>query len=186
VKFSTYAAWWIRRAICRTIATSSRTVRLPDRPAALAPRVRQAEDTLAQRLCRRPTRQEITEESGVTEDVVADLQRADNALASLDEQLGDGDATLADLVADDDASGRAQALGEDADRKGMDRALSSLAERSRKVIELRFGLDGNSSQALDDVADELGLSREGVRQVESKAHRPFAEHPELEQRRIAA
>ena len=185
VKFASYASWWIRRGITRALSTKSRLIRLPVRLAERATATNRAEERLSHELGRRPTPDEIAAEVGIDASEVEAL-RASRRVASLSTPLGDGeDATLGDVVGfDAELDPGAQLAASDAEARVVD-ALSGLSERSRRVLELRYGIDGEP-QTLDEVAIELGVSRQRVRTIEADAMRRLSADPGLTQMRAAA
>ena len=186
VKFSSYAAWWIRRAIMRALSTKSRLIRLPVRLTEHSARIDRAEAELAQELGRRPTCAEVARAAGVEEALVADLRASTKADVSLSEPVGEDEAAaLGDLVADGELDPAARVEATDEQASVID-AFAVLGERPRQVLELRFGTGGGEPQTLDDVADELGLSRERVRRIEARALQQLSAHPDLAFARAAA
>ncbi len=186
LRFAAFAAWWIRRAICRALSTSSRAVRLPLRVVEHMSAVRRVEEELMQRLGRPPTSAELAREAGVGEDVVEDLRRAEHRPSSFSQPAGaDGDATLGDLIPDEGAPDPAAGIAEAQERAGLAGAVRALGERPRRVLELRYGIDGEA-RTLDGVARELGISRERVRTIEAAALRQLSVRPELAGLRRAA
>ena len=185
LRFSTFAGWHIRRAICRALSTSSRTVRLPGRLVGQMAAIRRVEEELTQRLSRRPTPAELAREAGVDEDVVEDLRRAERRPSSLSEPVGpDDDIALGDLILDEDAADPAADIAEAQERAGVADAVQALGERPRRVLELRYGIDGQE-RTLEGVAGELGISRERVRTIEAAALRQLSASPELDGLRAA-
>jgi RNA polymerase sigma factor (sigma-70 family) len=169
-KFSTYSTWWIRQAIQRGIANSSRTIRLPVHAGDQLVKARQARARLESRLRRTPTRAEIADELGVPQHVLAGLMHRATTPVSLSEPLSDDDdRELADVVADPltaspfDAAAAALLPGEIAE------FLAPLTPRERKVLTLRFGLDCGESRTLEEVGVHFDLTRERIRQIEAKA-----------------
>ena len=187
LRFSTFAGWWIRRSICRALSTTSRTIRLPIRLAEQASAVRRVEEELTQRLGRRPSSSELAREAGIGEDVLEDLRRAERRPASLSEPIGEGDDTsLGELILDEDALDPAAGVADAQERDGLADAVRALGERPRRVLELRYGIDGDDPRTLEGVAGELGLSRERVRTIEAAALRELSARPELDALRVAA
>jgi len=169
-KFSTYSTWWIRQAIQRGIANTSRTIRLPVHAGDQLLRARQVRARLESELGRTPTRAEVATELGVPQPVLAALMQRGTAPASLSEPLGDdGNRDLADVVADPlaespfDAAAAALLPGELAD------FLAPLSERERQVLTLRFGLDSGEPRTLEQVGVHFEVTRERIRQIEAKA-----------------
>jgi RNA polymerase primary sigma factor len=169
-KFSTYSTWWIRQAIQRGIAKSSRTIRIPVHAGDRLVKARQAQGRLESQLRRTPTRAEIADELGVPQHVLAGLVHRATTPVSLFEPLSDDDdRELADVVADPmaispfDAAVAALLPGEIAE------FLAPLTPRERKVLTLRFGLDCGESRTLEEVGVHFRLTRERIRQIEATA-----------------
>jgi len=165
-KFSTYATWWIRQACQRAISNSSRTIRVPahvhERRAKLARLGREFEVEHG----REPTQEELAELSGYELQHVEEALGAVEASVSLNQSVGeDGDGELGDLFADRDALDPAEEAGDALRRQSVRTALETLPERERRVLELRFGFDGEQ-RTLDAIAAEVGVSRERARQLE--------------------
>jgi len=170
LRFSTYATWWIRQAVGRAILEQSRTIRLPVYLLELVSRIARTREELAARLRREPTDAEVASELGEpTERVVAAGQVVRQVL-SLETPVGEDDgATLAELIADPDATDPAEAIGAGADRELLAVALRTLQPRERLVLQLRSGLDSDRPHTLAEVSQRLALSRERVRQIEQEA-----------------
>lgn len=185
VKFASYASWWIRRGITRALSTKSRLIRLPVRLAELATAINRAEERLSHELGREPTPTEVAAAVGVDAGEVETL-RASRKVASLSAPLGgDQDVTLSDVVGvDAELDPAAQIAATDEQASVLD-AFSGLCPRSRRVLELRYGIDGEP-QTLDEVAAELGVSRQRVRMIETDALRRLSTDPGLTQMRVAA
>jgi RNA polymerase sigma factor (sigma-70 family) len=180
VRFATYAGWWIRSSMRRAVAAESGPIRLPDRVLDAIARVRAAERELEQRLRRTPTLAEVAAESGLTEATVATARGAARPPVELDAPLSDdGDASLADVLPDHAAADPAEGLAGDDELAALAAALDALDERPRTVVALRFGLGDAEPATLGDVAGRLRLSRERVRQVETRALRNLARDPVL-------
>jgi len=169
-KFSTYATWWIRQAITRGLGNSGRTIRLPVHMIDVVRTVQETELTLQERFHRSPTIAEISEVSGLDEEKVIVALNAPGDTVSLDRPVGDeGDAELGDFVIDDAATDPFVAVADRARREELTKALLILEERERLVVLLRYGLDGDQPRTLSDVGVELGITRERVRQIETRA-----------------
>jgi RNA polymerase primary sigma factor len=165
-KFSTYATWWIRQACQRAISNQSRTIRVPahvhERRAKLARLSREFEAEHG----REPSQEELATMSGYEEQHVEEALGAVEASVSLNQSVGeDGGGELGDLFADRDALDPAEEAGEALRRQSVRTALRTLPEQERRVLELRFGFDGEQ-QTIDAIASEVGVSRERVRQLE--------------------
>ena len=170
-KLSTYATWWIRQSVTRAIADQGRTIRLPVHVVEQVRKVTRARRVLTQKLNRDPLPQEIATESGF------DLKRVNELLdlvedpVSLDTPVGDGDSIYADMLEDEHADQPDVMLAELLRSTELASALAELNERMRHVLELRFGLTGAKPRTLEQVGTELGVTRERVRQLESRALR---------------
>jgi RNA polymerase primary sigma factor len=174
-KFSTYAAWWIRHGITQALSNSARSIRLPESMLDRLASVRRTERALMARHGRRPSAAEIATELELTPAQVLEARAAAQPVGSLDEPAGEeGDSRQADLVADPVATDPLQALVEEAREGEIEACLRQLPERSRRVIELRFGLGGGVAQTAEAVASELGVTRERVRQIELNALRKLS------------
>ena len=170
-KLSTYATWWIRQAVTRALADQGRTIRLPVHVAEQERRVMRARRILTQKLNREPTIRELSKETGFPEKKVRDLLELIEDPVSLETPVGDGDSDYSDLIEDVNAElpEETTALGMRAEELAA--ALTGLNPRMRIVIARRFGLDGQPPQTLEQVGVELGVTRERVRQLESRALR---------------
>jgi RNA polymerase primary sigma factor len=168
-KFSTYATWWIRQSCQRAVANQSRTIRVPTHVHERRVKLGRVRKQLELKLEREPTAEELAEATGL------DLLHVEEALdvaevsASLNQTIGsEGDGELGDLFADPNASDPAEEAGDSVRRQEVRDALRTLPERERRVLELRFGFDGQQ-QALESIGRELGITRERVRQLEGQA-----------------
>jgi RNA polymerase primary sigma factor len=167
-KFSTYATWWIRQAITRAIADQARTIRIPVHMVEMINRVVWAQRNLLQDLQREPTIEEIAAETDLTPGRVRDTMRVNLATVSLEAPLGEDDFTLSDVLQDDTAIGPADAATRAMLNEAVAAALQDLPERDRRVLRLRFGLDDGEVHTLEELGREFGLTRERIRQIESK------------------
>jgi RNA polymerase primary sigma factor len=170
-KLSTYATWWIRQAISRALADQGRTIRLPVHVGDQVRKVLKARRTLTQKLNRDPTNEEIAVEVGVTVQKVGDLLELVAHPVSLETPVGDGESMYADLIEDEKAEAPEQVTAETARASELEAALNNLEPRMRRVLERRYGLDGQPSQTLEELGTDLGITRERVRQLENKALR---------------
>jgi RNA polymerase sigma factor (sigma-70 family) len=169
-KFSTYATWWIRQAITRGIGNQGRTIRLPVHMVDIVRTVQEAELSLKEKLRRVPTTAEVAEVTGLDEDKILLAFSSPGDAVSLDRKVGDdGDAELGDFVVDLTAIDPFKSLAESARRTELERAITTLDERERLVLVLRYGLDAQAPRTLSDVGTRLSITRERVRQIESRA-----------------
>ncbi len=169
-KFSTYAAWWIRQSFIRAVQNHSRTVRLPSHVYDLAIREKRTRGELTRRLGRAPENQEIAAILGVEENEIETLQRATLKPNSLDEEVpGFEGQVLADRLADGDVADPIQRVAQQEIQPEIRDLVRELDERERTIVGLRFGLGGNEPHTLQRVGEELGLSRERIRQIEARA-----------------
>ena len=168
-KFSTYAHWWIRQAVERTIANQARTIRLPIHVIERQQKLARAARTLAPALGREPSREELAEATGLPLEHVRQALGCAEASVSLNQGVGpDGDTELADFLADPAAGDPVEEAERSLLRQTVQRRLERLPERERLIIERRFGLQGEP-QTLETVGRGLGLTRERVRQLEVQA-----------------
>ncbi|MCC6011545.1 sigma-70 family RNA polymerase sigma factor [Candidatus Caldipriscus sp.] len=169
-KFSTYATWWIRQAITRAIADHSRTIRIPIHMIETITKINRAQKALLQEKGRQPSIEEIAEYLEMP------ISRVEKALSvakeplSMDKPIGsDGDTSLGEIIYDESTLSAEEELKIQSLRERLNMALKMLSPRERKVIELRFGLDGKKPRTLEEVAQEMNLTRERVRQLEVQA-----------------
>ncbi len=169
-KFSTYATWWIKQAITRGIANQERTIRLPVHAGDTVTLLTKTAGRLEGTLGRRPTIAELAHESGLTETQVEDTQRWMHDTTSLDQPIGtEGDLSLGDRVADANEDPAGDVISADTANQ-ITRLLNSLDERERRILVLRYGLDGGGEpRTLEDVSSHFDLTRERIRQIEVKA-----------------
>ena len=168
-KFSTYATWWIRQAITRAIADQARTIRIPVHMVETINKLVRVQRQLLQDLGREPTPEEIGKEMGMTADRVREIQKISQEPVSLETPIGEEeDSQLGDFIEDSGAVAPPEAASESMLREQLDQVLDGLADRERKVIKLRFGLDDGHPRTLEEVGREFGVTRERIRQIESK------------------
>jgi len=170
-KLSTYATWWIRQAITRALADQGRTIRLPVHVADQVRRLLRARRQLAQKLNREPSQAELAKETQQTEERVRELLELVESPVSLETPVGDGESLYGDLIEDVHALAPHEQTAEQARTKELAGALEQLNPRMRRVLALRFGLDGEQPRTLEEVGTELGITRERVRQLETRALR---------------
>jgi RNA polymerase primary sigma factor len=170
-KFSTYATWWIRQACQRAISNQSATIRIPTHVNERRVKLTRAQNRLEAQLGRKPTREELAEEAELELVHVEEALDAVEANVSLNRPIGsEEDGEFGDLFNDESAESPEEEAVESLRRREVRRAIASLPERQRRIVELRFGLDGEP-KALEAIGKELGITRERVRQLESRALR---------------
>ena len=168
-KFSTYATWWIRQAITRAIADQARTIRIPVHMVETINKLVRIQRQLLQELGREPTPEEIGKEMGLPAERVREIQKISQEPVSLETPIGeDEDSQLGDFIEDDAAVVPPDAASFSMLQEQLSKVLDGLAERERKVISLRFGLEDGHPRTLEEVGREFGVTRERIRQIESK------------------
>jgi RNA polymerase primary sigma factor len=168
-KLSTYATWWIRQAVTRALADQGRTIRLPVHVAEQVRRAQRSRRQLAQKLNRDPSVDEIAFDAGFTPDRVRELFDLVEDPVSLETPVGDGESMVADLIEDEKSESPDSATADHARSAELAEAIDRLNPRMRHVVLRRFGLDGRQPQTLEEVGHDLGITRERVRQLESRA-----------------
>jgi RNA polymerase primary sigma factor len=178
-KFSTYATWWIRQACQRALSGQSATIRIPTHVNERQAKIRRVGRKLETELGRAPTREELARAADLALSHVEEALDAAVAPVSLNQPVGsEGEGELGDLFRDDNASDPAEEATASVRRQEVRRALASLPERERRVLELRFGFDGEPT-SLEAIGRELGISRERVRQLEEAAYARLADELDL-------
>jgi RNA polymerase primary sigma factor len=167
-KFSTYATWWIRQAITRAIADQARTIRIPVHMVDTINKVMRTQRQLLQDLGREPTVEEVAVRVEMTPERVREIVRVSQETVSLEQPMGEDDFSLSDLLEDVGAVAPSEAAARALLNEAVNQALSELSERERKVVRLRFGLDDGQMRTLEEVGREFGVTRERIRQIESK------------------
>jgi RNA polymerase primary sigma factor len=170
-KLSTYATWWIRQSITRALVDQGRTIRLPLHVAEEVRKLLRARRQLAQKLNREPTLSELAAEAKHSEERVQELLALIETPVSLETPVGDGESLYGDLLEDVRASAPLELTADKARAKELVEALGTLEPRLRRVVTLRFGLDGSPPCTLDEIGVEVGVTRERVRQLETRALR---------------
>jgi len=180
-KFSTYATWWIRQAVTRAIADKARTIRIPVHMVEKLNKVVHIERQLVQRLGREPQPEEVAEELEITPEEVREIMRMSQLPISLEKPIGEEeDSELGDFVEDDSAESPYDTTQLLLRREDVQRALDSLPDRERRVIELRYGLLGTQPFTLEEVGRAFGVTRERIRQIENSTLKRLESLPEAQ------
>ncbi|HOE68020.1 MAG TPA: RNA polymerase sigma factor RpoD, partial [Candidatus Hydrogenedentes bacterium] len=176
-KFSTYATWWIRQAITRSIADQARTIRIPVHMIESINKLVRTSRRLIQEYGREPSAEEIAEEMQMSADKVRSILKIAQEAISLETPVGDdGDSNFGDFIEDKSAESPANATAFSVFQEKLDEVLGSLTEREEKVLRLRFGLGDGYPRTLEEVGSVFNVTRERVRQIEAKALRKMR-HP---------
>jgi RNA polymerase primary sigma factor len=170
-KLSTYATWWIRQAITRALVDQGRTIRLPLHVADSVRRLLRTRRQLAQKFNREPTLAELAAAAQESEERVQELLELIQTPVSLETPVGDGESLYGDLLEDVRALAPLELTADKARGKELAEALATLEPRLRRVVTLRFGLDGGTPCTLDEIGADVGVTRERVRQLETRALR---------------
>ena len=185
-KFSTYATWWIRQAVTRAIADKARTIRIPVHMVEKLNKVVHIERQLVQRLGREPRPDEVGAELEMSSEEVREVLRMSQLPVSLEKPIGEEESELGDFVPDDMAESPFDTATLSLRREDVQRALDSLPDRERLVIELRFGLRGEQPYTLEEVGLEFGVTRERIRQIENNTLKKLKTLPEAQGLRNSA
>ena len=176
-KFSTYATWWIRQAITRSIADQARTIRIPVHMVETINKLIRVSRQLLQTYGREPSPEEIAEEMGISVDKVREIQKIAQEPVSLETPIGEEeDSHLGDFIPDEDVPAPAEAAAFSMLKEQLVEVLDTLTEREQKVLKLRFGLEDGRARTLEEVGKEFDVTRERIRQIEAKALRKLR-HP---------
>jgi RNA polymerase primary sigma factor len=176
-KFSTYATWWIRQAITRSIADQARTIRIPVHMVETINRLIRTSRRLQQELGREPTSEEIAKDMELPPEKVREILKISQDPISIEMPIGEEeDSSLGDFIEDQKALAPADAASYQMLKEQMEDVLDTLSGRERKVLELRFGLEDGRTRTLEEVGREFGVTRERIRQIEAKALRKLR-HP---------
>ena len=168
-KFSTYATWWIRQAITRAMADQARTIRIPVHMVEVINKLARVQRQMLQDLGREPTPEELARELDMTPDKVVEVQKYGREPISLHTPLGeDGDSEFGDLIEDSEAIVPSDAVSFTLLQEQLDSVLDTLSERERGVVRMRFGLTDGQPKTLDEIGQVYGVTRERIRQIESK------------------
>ena len=168
-KFSTYATWWIRQAITRAIADKSRTIRVPVHMMDTINQMQTAETNLTKKLGRKPTDEELAEESGLTVKKIGEARKVAPEPVSIFEPVGEDNTTLGDFIEDEDAIAPFELIASKLNVEQLRHVLDRLNDRERTIIEMRYGLGEREPATLDEVGRHFNVTRERIRQIEAKA-----------------
>jgi RNA polymerase primary sigma factor len=175
-KFSTYATWWIRQAIARSLADKARTIRIPVHIVEKLNRIGRAERKLVSGLGREPTAEEIAEVTGLKAEEVESIKRSAQAPISLEKPVGDEEQSeFGQLIADDRAESPYERVAEILTNEALREALESLSYRERRVLELRYGLGDQHPRTLVEVGHRFNVTRQRIRQIEHQALKKLQE-----------
>ena len=176
-KFSTYATWWIRQSITRAIADQAKLIRVPVHMVETINKVIRTQRQLFQVIGHDPSDEELAEELGMPVEKIRDILKVAQDPVSLETPIGEEeDSHLGDFIPDDGVSDPASQVNSAMLKEEVRKALGTLTERERRVVELRFGLEDGKSRTLEEVGSEFGVTRERIRQIEAKAIRKL-KHP---------
>jgi RNA polymerase primary sigma factor len=168
VRFSTYASWWIKQAIVRSLSNKKRAIRLPHRKEEIIKKINKTVNTLSQQIMREPTVTEVANEMGMKEKEVISLMNLSSTIVSLDSESSQDSGTLQEIFEDYSFDPDRQLI-----RKSLNeethKLLNSLQERERKIIQYRYAFHGGKKYTLKRIGDEMGISPETVRQIEIRA-----------------
>ncbi len=180
-KFSTYATWWIRQAVTRSIADAGRIIRIPVHTTELLNKLARTERRIAQESQREATEEELAEALEITVERIRELRDISRTPTSLDKAVNDeDDAALEDFIPDQQSPSPEEIAAQQAAYNALERALDSLDERERAVIRLRFGLDDGQARTLEQVGKEFNLTRERIRQIQTNAFRKLRRPEQLD------
>jgi RNA polymerase primary sigma factor len=176
-KFSTYAVWWIRQALTRSIADQSRTIRIPIHMIEIINKLWRTQKQLSQDLRREATPEDLADEMGLPLERVKSLLKMAQQTVSLDAPVGDdGEARIGDFIEDKMAEDPSEGIGYSLRKEKLDLVLASLTERERRILEMRFGLNDGDGYTLDEIGRIYNVTRERIRQIEAKGLRKLR-HP---------
>ncbi|MBI5531059.1 MAG: sigma-70 family RNA polymerase sigma factor [Candidatus Doudnabacteria bacterium] len=181
-KFSTYATWWIRQAITRALADQSRTIRIPVHMVETLNKYAQAERSLVQDLGREPLPEEIAAEMGIEVEKVYHLKKISQETVSIDSPVGEDDgedSSLGDFIVDEETTKPNEVAGRQILKEYVGNILKDLDPREQKILKMRFGLEDGVTHTLEEVGEEFGVTRERIRQIESKALERIREHIDI-------
>lgn len=176
-KFSTYATWWIRQAITRSIADQSRTIRVPVHMVEKINRISRCQKALLQKLGREPGTKELADELGISEEIVQELLLLSQEPVSMETPIGEeADSQLGDFIPDKEAESPSDATASSMLKEQLHEVLATLTTREQEVLKLRYGLEDGRPRTLEEVGAQFNVTRERIRQIEAKALRKLR-HP---------
>ena len=179
-KFSTYATWWIRQSITRSIADQARTIRIPVHMVETINKLVRTQRHLLQQLGREPTAEEIAEDMGITVEKVIEIQKIAQDPVSLETPIGEEeDSHLGDFIPDEDSPSPHDSASYILLKENLEEVMKVLTEREAMVLKLRFGLDNGKGRTLEEVGRVFNVTRERIRQIEAKALRKLFSTPEI-------
>lgn len=171
-RFNTHATWWIRQTINRSLADKSRTIRIPSNVSELVNKIKKVSTPMTQKLNRFPTPQELSKELGIEVDKIETALDMSQMISSLDVPIGDDEETsVGDLIADPHLENPLKKMTEECNKEIIESVLSTLSSREADVLRRRFGLVDGEPQTLEEIGQSYGVTRERIRQIETKAMR---------------
>ena len=183
-RFSTYAAWWIRQAITRAIIDQGKTIRIPVYMSELIAKYKKTQEALRQKLNREPSRGEVAKRLNMPVEKISEIELWSQKKASLEAPVGsDGESQLGDFITGEDYPSTSASAEQVLARERISQLLSSVAEREKLVLDLRFGITDGKPHTLAGVAKILGVSRERVRQIEQEALKKLKKYASEEQKK---
>ncbi len=184
-KFSTYATWWIRQAVTRALADQARTIRIPVHMIETITKFKQNSRKLARELGREPLDEEVAAEMGLDVSKIHHIKKISQGTLSLEAPIGDDSekSTLSEFVADDKILSPEQQTSQRILKDQIDEIIADLSPKEQKILKMRFGLDDGVSHTLEEVGREFGVTRERIRQIESKVIEKIRQHEKIKQLR---
>ncbi len=183
-RFSTYAAWWIRQAITRSIIDQGQTIRIPVYASEFISKYKKAKEALRQKLNREPNRAEIAKQLKIPISKVAEVELWMQKKSSLEAPVGQqGDSELGDFITSDKGLDANKAVDKIFRREKIEHLFDALSKRERKVLDLRFGISDGTSHTLAEISEEMNISRERVRQIEKTALKKLKNYSDAERKR---
>jgi RNA polymerase primary sigma factor len=176
-RFNTHATWWVRQTINRSLADKSRTIRIPSNVSELVNKIKKVSAPMIQKLNRFPTSEELSAELGIEIDKIETALDMSQAIASLDVPVSEDEETnMGDLIADPQLENPIKKLTEECNKEIVESVLSTLTKREADVLRRRFGIETGEPQTLEEIGQSYGVTRERIRQIETKAMRKMR-HP---------